>query len=469
MSLIEKVLASHTGAKEREDWEQQAWAAFRKYRGAFGPIIEKEVESAFFTALATGAEYGGHLEFSRLAKERGVRTDPPPLFGQIPSAKIDRLREEAAALNNLLTTATPESVPWTQSVVARVNALNAILSHKTASGPPPWKVEDAFEVWLRRKFPGVRNLGGKLVFGLEDEVKSAFLAGAEYGAAAQGPMVMTLCPKCAAPLRPRSDGSGDFESCAECGFGAAGSETTHSENRTDAASLGEDVASVGAKYDNEKARGRKYQLTSAVHPETVVRWFLELKHLWFDESLGRNLFTGQWNAAFKYLCGWIETGELPKDRTLLEIQIAGKFQEWLDSSWEVIPQVFPGFNPDIHTVPQSEATEANEKAQGRKSTRTRPIEWYVGDSESQTSQVSEDTKTAAPKCRPVGDKCFYMEGKTYQTAIPSREDWQLERCRSLIFAILDGISATTTDALYTNDTDPVGDWIHELGELWASI
>lgn len=204
MSLIEKVLTSHTGAKEREDWQQQAWASFRKYRGAFGPIVEKEVESAFFTALATGAEYGGHLEFSRLTKERGVRF--PPLFGQIPSTKIDRLREEASALNNLLTAATPESVPWTQSVVARVNALNAILNHKLiAPGPPPWKVEDAFEVWLTNRHHGAK-VEAQARFSMHD----AFLAGAEYGA-------------------------------------AAGSEGGPSENRTDAPFSGERGASVGGE------------------------------------------------------------------------------------------------------------------------------------------------------------------------------------------------------------------------------
>jgi len=88
-------------------------------------------------------------------------------------------------------------------------------------------------------------------------------------------------------------------------------------------------------YDNEKAKTRKYNLTNPVHPETVVRWFLDLVHYWFDETLGDNLFTGQRDAAFKYLCGWIETGELPPDKTMLEIQVAAKFQEWLKSSWKL--------------------------------------------------------------------------------------------------------------------------------------
>lgn len=86
-------------------------------------------------------------------------------------------------------------------------------------------------------------------------------------------------------------------------------------------------------YDTEKPKARKYRLIDPVHPETVVRWFLDLVHYWFDETLGENVFTGQRDDAFRYLCSWIETGEFAPDNTLLEIQVRAKFAEWLGSFW----------------------------------------------------------------------------------------------------------------------------------------
>lgn len=77
----------------------------------------------------------------------------------------------------------------------------------------------------------------------------------------------------------------------------------------------------------------RYWMTSPAHPETIVRWFLDLHHYWFDESFGPNAFTGMRETAAAYLARWVETGKLPPDITLLEIHLASKFSEWLDSSW----------------------------------------------------------------------------------------------------------------------------------------
>jgi hypothetical protein len=90
---------------------------------------------------------------------------------------------------------------------------------------------------------------------------------------------------------------------------------------------------VITKYKVLDAAPKGYYMTSRAHPETVVRWFLELVHHWFDESLGPNLFTGMRDDAAKYLTHWIETGECAPDHTALEIHTRIKFEEWIESSW----------------------------------------------------------------------------------------------------------------------------------------
>jgi len=46
---------------------------------------------------------------------------------------------------------------------------------------------------------------------------------------------------------------------------------------------------------------KRYWMTTPVHPEKVVDFFLMLHHYWFDESLGANAFTGMRDLATAYL------------------------------------------------------------------------------------------------------------------------------------------------------------------------
>lgn len=80
---------------------------------------------------------------------------------------------------------------------------------------------------------------------------------------------------------------------------------------------------------------RKYRHIPPVHPETVVRWFLDLHHYWFDESLGPNQFTGMHDEAKRYLSYWIESGTFAPATTLLQSYVKAKFDEWLKSSWKL--------------------------------------------------------------------------------------------------------------------------------------
>lgn len=80
----------------------------------------------------------------------------------------------------------------------------------------------------------------------------------------------------------------------------------------------------------------RYLLTHPVHPGIVVLWFLALKSHWFDDP--DNLFYGQRERAKAYLYKWVETGEIADDdNTTLQISVAMKFREWLESSWTTAP------------------------------------------------------------------------------------------------------------------------------------
>lgn len=89
------------------------------------------------------------------------------------------------------------------------------------------------------------------------------------------------------------------------------------------------------------AAATHFWLTERVHPEMIVRWFLDIHYYWFDNSLGDNLFFGMRDEAQKYLNVWVETGEFAPDKTLLQIQVLAKFSEWIASSW--VP-----FDPALH-------------------------------------------------------------------------------------------------------------------------
>ncbi len=353
---------------------------YRKYRGAFGPIMEKEVEAAFRRALAVGREqsavYENSTSSSLVGKYQALALRIWKLFPEDP-------------LPNCTVHFWPE----------RLEALLDRGLLLAAQGP--FQPTEAFEVWersYRREAPGggyselqVEALppafGGATSIATKI-MRAAFLAGAQYGAAATS--------------------SGEEHT-------AASSERPEATLRGSVASDEADremlIPTYVPTYDERKVGGRKYRLTNPVHPETVVRWFLELKHFWFDGSLGPNMFTGQWNAAFKFLCGWIETGEMPPDHTTLEISLASKFQEWLNSSWEVV---------------------------------------------------------RAPNGGPNGGPI--SEQKT--PAIPSHEEWKIERCRALVFAILGGLSViqpATKTIEVGDDVDSTGDHINELRELWETI
>lgn len=213
MSLREKVdkmfkAHVHEGSNKREDWQQELWTLFRKHRGAFGPVIEDEVKSAFFCALAVGAEYGGHLEFSRLTSERGVRVGSGVEQGeQQKSAARHCQASDPGCLDCGLTHASAYALGKKEA--------------QSRFGPLPWKVEDAFEVWLAN-----RHNGAKVDAQAQFSMREAFLAGAEYGA-------------------------------------AAGSEPigVDSENRTDGALGGGSAPSVGAKAVPEVGDTGGYCLT----------------------------------------------------------------------------------------------------------------------------------------------------------------------------------------------------------------
>lgn len=106
---------------------------------------------------------------------------------------------------------------------------------------------------------------------------------------------------------------------------------------------GNEEKNLGVPGSRSKATSklRGYYLTGRVHPETVVRWFLDLHHYWFDESLGPNVFTGMRDDAERYLGPWIKTGEFAPDHTLLEINVRMKLEEWLKSSWSTTDPTKP--------------------------------------------------------------------------------------------------------------------------------
>lgn len=108
------------------------------------------------------------------------------------------------------------------------------------------------------------------------------------------------------------------------------------------------------KYKMLETAPKGYYSLGRVHPETVVRWFLDLVHYWFDGSLGDNIFTGMRDDAAQYLTHWIETGELAPDQTTLEIHTRIKFEEWLKSCWTVNPATQATVSPQADnstTVP----------------------------------------------------------------------------------------------------------------------
>lgn len=111
-------------------------------------------------------------------------------------------------------------------------------------------------------------------------------------------------------------------------------EEGEGEMRAKAPCLSESVVSKDSSESAAQPFPMHYCSVGRVHRETVARWFVDLVHYWFDESLGANLFTGMREDAERYLSVWVKTGDFAADITTLEIHVRTKFEEWLKLSWE---------------------------------------------------------------------------------------------------------------------------------------